>query len=55
MSASLAGDTSVARRAGSTVQAWSDSGPEMSAVVEFMDHYPRLYSRVPGKRAAPAH
>jgi hypothetical protein len=53
MSASLAGDTAVSRRAQTTVQAWNDSGPQMRAVVEFMDHYPRLYSLVPGSRAAP--
>jgi hypothetical protein len=53
MSASLAGDTSGTRRAGATVRTWNDSGPEMRAVVEFMDHYPRLYARVPGNRGAP--
>jgi hypothetical protein len=35
------------------VRTWNDSGPEMRAVVEFMDHYPRLYARVPGNRATP--
>jgi len=33
MSASLAGDTSVSRRAETTVRTWNDSGPEMRAVV----------------------
>jgi hypothetical protein len=54
MSASLSGDTTVARRAEATVRTWNDSGPEMRSVVEFMDHYPRLYARVPGNRGAPS-
>src|SRR5262249_40537702 len=44
LSASEAGDTLAAARAEAHTQAWSTDGREMGDVVEFFDHYPRLYA-----------
>jgi predicted Zn-dependent protease len=47
MSAGNLGDTLVTQRAAQRIRTWDNSGPEMRAVVEFLDHYPRLYSALP--------
>jgi len=44
MSATLNGDTLAARRAAEHTRPWATESREMSEVVEFFDHYPRLYA-----------
>ena len=55
MSAGNLGDTLVMQRAQRTISAWNDSGPEMRSVVEFLDHYPRLYAQLPGSQGSSPH
>ena len=44
MSATLNGDTLAAHRAAEHARPWATESREMSEVVEFFDHYPRLYA-----------
>ncbi len=43
MSAAVAGDTLTAVRASERALSWGSGSPEMHDVVEFFEHYPRLY------------